>query len=170
MNDLIQLKKELLEIETEKDLINWLEFATSHNYYTGTVWINQYNKNCELENIVKNIISDEEYLTYLCLKCDASDIFIFKNASDLIAQEQKENKKISFCVSEYDNILSSEEFGEIIYYNYEDACDVVDEFMDIPEHLKSYFNYESYLNDLRHDGGIYWDSYTKELIINYKEV
>lgn len=151
---LLELIKQLDEVQDEDDLIKWLEFATEHNYYTGSVWSVIYNENKELENKVKEFINDEDYLKYLTYKCDASDIFLFQNSKDLLKIESGKSEKITHALN-YSKILTLEEFNNIYYYYDDAAYDFINEGYMIPEHLTSYINYESIISELSFDENIY---------------
>ena len=136
------------DINNIDDLISFLEFAISHNYYTGNYWDNIYNFNNELEEIVLNMDLEEEYIIYLSHACDAKgDIFIFNKYDPANYAElgSLEDDKIKFITSYYDKILTPEEYEEIYIF---DKMDYINECYSIPEHLESYINYDSIAYDL----------------------
>lgn len=167
-NTLKELIEQLNKVETETDLINWLTFATQHNYYTGSVWTPIYNECGELENKVLNIINDEEYLKYLTFKCDESDIFLFVNSKDILEIEADKSEKVTHALR-YSRILTREEFNNIHYYDENAAFDYINEVYEIPEHLILYIKYDHIIYNMGLDENIYSLHGDKEFIIDENE-
>jgi len=162
---LISLIKDLNNVNDEKTLIKWLEFATSHNYYCGSVWDTIYNEHKELEQKVKNIIKDNEYLTYLTIKADYSDIFLFKDSSELIEIEKQETPKITHALR-YKQFLTLEQFNNIYHYNEQESGVLINEMFSISEAVRYFVDYDKIIDNLDYDEYYFSINNNKELIFD----
>lgn len=141
-------------IKNVDDLIKFLGWAISHNYYTGSYWNYLYNFNNELENIVLSLGLDDEYLKYLTHYADAKgDIFIFSkfNFDNYAATGSELDDKIKFISSHYDRILTPEEFNSFTVL---DKYDYVTEVYQIPEGLTCFIDYDKLYKQTAWDEGI----------------
>lgn len=149
-----ELEESKHNIENVDDLLKFLGFAISHNYYTGNYWNYLYNFNDELEKIVLSLDLNDDYLKYLTHYADAKgDIFIFSKFDfDQYAQIGSElDDKIKFISSHYDRILTPEEFNSFWIV---DKYDYAQELYNIPEGLDCFINYEKLYYQLTWDEGI----------------
>ena len=163
-----ELEDEKHNIKNIKDLISFLNFAISHNYYTGNYWSYIYNFNNELENIVLNLELDEDYLKYLTHYADAKgDIFIYSkfDGDNYAATGSELDDKIKFISEYYERILTPEEFDSIYIL---DKYYYVKEIYDIPERLESFINFNQIYKELTWNDGI--EELNAESFIFFNEV
>ena len=149
-----ELEESKHNIKNVNDLIKFLDFAISHNYYTGNYWNYLYNFNDELEKIVLGLGLDDDYLKYLTHYADAKgDIFIFSkfDFDQYAATGSELDDKIKFIASKYDRILSPEEFDSFYIC---DKYDYVHEIYNIPDGLDCFIDYEKIYHQLTWDEGI----------------
>lgn len=149
-----ELEESKHNIKNVDDLIKFLGWAISHNYYTGSYWNYLYNFNNELENIVLSLELEDEYLKYLTHYADAKgDIFIFSkfDFDHYAATGSELDDKIKFISTHYDRILTPEEFNSFTIL---DKFDHVNEVYQIPEHLQYFIDYEKIYNQITWDEGI----------------
>lgn len=170
--DLIHLENQKTAIETEEDLMNYLETAIDHNYYTGSYWNDLYNFNKELENIVQEVITDENYFNYIVEYADRKgDIFILTDSNELIEieKENKNNPILKYVFENYDRILTPEELDNIYYYDETEAIYYINEIYQIPERLESFIDYKHIIREFRHDPFTYLLNET-EFINDYNKI
>ncbi len=149
-----ELEEDKHNIENVDDLLKFLGFAISHNYYTGSYWNYLYNFNDELEKIVLSLNLDEDYLKYLTHYADAKgDIFIFSKFDfEQYAPTGSElDDKIKFISSKYDRILTQDEFNS---FSIIDKYDYAREVYQIPDGLDCFIDYEKMYYQLTWDEGI----------------
>jgi hypothetical protein len=153
-NTLIELEEQKKDIDSLDDLLSFLNFALDHNYFTGHYWLDLYNFDDELENICRELITDDNYFNYLIEACDKlADIFILTDSAELIAIE-KENQfdeKLNYIFDNYDRLLNFEEFENIHYLDEYATFDYVNEIYQIPESLMDYIDYDKIIRDFAHD-------------------
>ena len=153
-NTLIELEADKKSIESLDDLLDYLDFAISHNYFTGHYCVDLYNFDSELEDIVKDVITDDAYFNYLVQYCDTQgDIFILSDSSELIAIEEgnKYNPVLQYVFDNYDRFLTQEELDNIYFYDEYAAIDYINEIYEIPEDLEYFVDYEKIINNLCYD-------------------
>lgn len=164
-NTLIDIIITLDKVDDMESLLNFLEFASTHNYYTGSVWSPIYKG---LEEKTRDIIDNEEYFKYIVEKLDYKDIFIIEDSGKLIEIEKNQSEINKFLLKEYDEILTLEYYENVYYYDELETFNYINECFFIPTHLESYINYKDILNELDHDPGVYtFDDET--MIINDNE-
>lgn len=149
-----ELEENKHNIKNLDDLLNFLNWAINHNYFTGNYWNYLYNFNKELENIVLSLNLDEDYLKYITYYCDAKgDIFIFSKFDfDNYAQTGSElDDKIRFISDHYNRLLDQDEFNS---FTIVDKFDFVTEVYQIPDRLQWFVDYEKIYNQITWDNGI----------------
>lgn len=149
-----ELEETKHNIKDVKDLINFLTWAISHNYYTGSYWNYLYNFNNELEEIVLSLNLDDDYLKYLTHYADAKgDIFIFSkfNFNNYAATGSELDDKIKFISNKYERILTPEEFDT---FSILDKYDYAREVYQIPDGLDCFIDYEKMYYQLTWDEGL----------------
>ena len=165
---LIELEEAKHNINNIDDLINFLEFAISHNYYTGHYWDNIYNFNNELEEIVLNLNLEPEYEQYITEYADRNgDIFIFNKyePGNYAEPGSLEADKIKFIISYYERLLTPDEYEDIYVL---DKFEYINECYSIPEHLESYINYDKIAYDLSINPGT--EELNQDYFIIFEEV
>lgn len=153
-NTLIELEADKKSIESLDDLLAYLDFAISHNYYTGHYWNSLYNYDSELERITKKVVSDKLYFNYLVHYCDMkADIFILNDSSELlrIESENEDNHVLQYVFDNYDELLTQDELDNIYFYDEYAAFDYINEIYEISESLQYYINYDKIFNELSYD-------------------
>lgn len=163
-----ELEESKHNIKNVDDLLKFISWAVSHNYYTGSYWNYIYNFNNELENIVLSLDLEDDYLKYLTHYADAEgDIFLFSkfNFDDYAATGSELDDKIKFICSHYDRILKPGEFENITIYN---KYDYVHDVQDIPEWLDCFIDYEKLYYQTAWDEGI--EELNKDSFILYGDV
>lgn len=149
-----ELEESKHNITQIKDLIKYLTWAITHNYYTGSYWSYLYNFNNELEDIISSFNLEDEYLKYLAHYCDSrGDIFIYsKYAPDNYAPTGSElEDKIRFITEHYDRILTPSEFDNFFIVDKEEY---VKEVYQIPAELEYFIDYKKLYSAISWDEGI----------------
>ena len=163
-----ELEESKHNIKNVDDLIKFLGFAISHNYFTGNYWNYLYNFNSELEKIVLGLGLEDEYLKYLTHYADAKgDIFIFSkfNCDDYARTGSELDDKIKWISTHYDRILKPDEFESITIYN---KYDYIHETGEIPDWLDCFIDYKKLYEQTAWDEGI--EELNDESFILYGDV
>jgi len=151
LKELEEYKHKINDID---DLLKFLTWAISHNYWTGNYWNYLYNFNDELEKTVLSLNLEDEYLKYLTHYADAKgDIFIFSkfNFDNYAPTGSELDDKIKFITSRYDRILTPKEFDT---FTIMDKYDYAQEVFNIPDGLDCFIDYDKMYHQLTWDEGI----------------
>ena len=145
-NTLIELEHAKHNINSCESLLFYLEWAITHNYFTGHYWEDLYNWNDELSDKLKIFIHDDDYYNYIAEYCDTKgDIFICNN---LIAIEERNesNPVIKYAIEHYDELLTPSEFENITYI--EDLDSYMMDYLDIPERLQHVIDKDALIREI----------------------